>query len=268
MLHAPALPGFVSEYLRLYAFAVAVAVVVAISLFIRRLPGWFRSVRAASWPIAQGMIETVSVKTVSGQALGELAYSYVANGERYSGYFLLQFADEQDAWEAIDPLKGQTIFVRYHSGNAAFSAVRRTDQSFQFAQSRESFLKRLIIRQILEALGADLGKWTRLASWNWPIVKGRVEHGAIGGRGDSENWWLALCFTAEVSYSYSVAGEYYSGRLERSFFRESSAEEFVNSLKERGVFVRYNQSSPSMSVLRNKDQQMSQPTQYQPVPGA
>jgi len=56
MLAPVGLPGFVSEYLRLYAFALAFALLVAVGFYIPRLPGWFRSMRAASWPMAQGTI--------------------------------------------------------------------------------------------------------------------------------------------------------------------------------------------------------------------
>ena len=65
-------------------------------------------------------------------------------------------------------------------------------------------------------------------------------------------------YTAEVSYSYSVAGGYYSGRIERSFFREGSAQKFVDNLKGRDVVVRYSPRSPEVSVLRKSDQPVLQ----------
>lgn len=259
MLLATSVPNFIRDYLWYFAFVLVVAVVTSICLLIRRIPGWARSVRAASWPIAQGTIESVNVKTVSGQSLAELAYSYVVNGERYSGYFFLQFADEQDAWEAIAPLNGQPIYVRYQSQNPTVSAVRSPDQGFIFAKPRRNFVKRLVIRQMVEVLGWDLQGWRSLGAWNWPIANGQVEHAEISERGDTKNRSLSLSFTVEVSYSYCIAGEYYSGHLERSFFRESSATKFVERLKERGVFIRYNQGSPDISVMRDKDQQESRP---------
>ena len=109
-MHAIRLPHFISEYLRLYAVGVAIGFFVAAGLFLRRLPGWFRSLRSASWLMAQGTVEHINVSVVSGQALGELAYSYVADGERYSGYLALQFANEQDAWDSVGSLKNQSIF--------------------------------------------------------------------------------------------------------------------------------------------------------------
>lgn len=220
MLLAAAVPNFIRDYLGYFAFVLVVAAVTSICLLIRRIPGWIRSVRAASWPIAQGTIESVNVKTVSGQSLGELAYSYAANEERYSGYFFLQFADEQDAWEAVNPLKGQAIYVRYQSQNAAVSAVRSSDQGFRLTKPRGTFARRLVISQIVEILGWDLQGWTSLGAWNWPIAKGQLEYAEIGERGDSKDRSLSLSFPVEVSYSYCIAGEYYSGHLQVLLSRE------------------------------------------------
>ena len=216
MLCAIAVPGFISEYLRLYA--TALAIIVAISLFVRRLPGQLRSIRAASWPLAQGTIETVKVRVVSDQALGRLAYSYVANGERYSGYFFLQFVDEQDTWDTIDPLKGQTIFIRYNSSNPSISAVRTPEQLVTFATHQGNFIPRLITRRVLGLLGFDWRRWTSFPARNWPVTKGHVEYTAVTQRDDSPILLLLRVYMAEVSYSYCVGGEYYSGRFERSFF--------------------------------------------------
>lgn len=268
MRPAVEVPGFISEYLRLYAAALApavvAAVVVAVDLFIRRLPGQLRSMRAASWPLAQGTIEAVNVKTVSDQALGELAYSYVANAERYSGYLLLQFADEQDAWDTIDRLKGQMIFVRYNATNPGISAVRTTDQAVFFVPTPGNFIQRLSRRLVLRF---EWRRWTKVWAGNWPVTRGRVEHAAVTPHDGDAIWLFLPDYIAEVSYSYHIDGEYYSGRIERSFFRERSATAFVNALKDKGVMVRYNQSSPSVSVLLRKDQETSETTHYQPAAG-
>jgi hypothetical protein len=69
--------------------------------------------------MVEGKIETVTVSTFAEQSLSELSYSYVIDGERYSGYFTRQFADEQDAWDYVRPLKGQPIFVRHKPSNPA-----------------------------------------------------------------------------------------------------------------------------------------------------
>jgi hypothetical protein len=260
MLAPVRLPGFVSKYLRLYAGPLAVSVVVAIYLFIRRLPGWLRSIRAAGWATAQGSVESVKVSVVSGQALGELAYSYVAEGERYSGYCFSQFANEQDAWDSIGAMKGQSVIIRYQPGHPAFSALRSADQSFLFANKHRNLMTRLITKHLLEII--DVSAWkdlaNRLGARNWPVIKGRVEYGTVTEHVDAGTWFLFASYTAEVSYSYCVAGEYYSGHIERAFFRESSAQKFVDNLRGKGVFVRYDQSSPEISVLRKSDQPVLQ----------
>ena len=87
-----------------------------------------RSLRSGSWPISQGRIETVSVKTFREQALAELGYSYVVEGDRYSGYYSRQFADEQHAWDYVNALQGQLVVVRYKENDLNVSALRDTDQ--------------------------------------------------------------------------------------------------------------------------------------------
>jgi hypothetical protein len=182
-------------------------------------------------------------------------------GERYSGYCLLQFANEQDAWDTIDPLKGQSILVRYEPSDPALSALLSADQRFLFADKRRNLMTRLLTRHLLEIM--DLSAWkdlvSRIGARNWPVIKGRVEYGTVTQDQDAATWFLFPNYTAEVSYSF-VAGEYYSGHIERSFFRETSAQKFVENLKGKGVFVRYSQGSPDISVLRNSDQPVLQHT--------
>jgi len=77
--------------------------------------------------MVEGKIEAATVSVFAEQSLSELAYSYLVDGERYSGYFTRQFADEQDAWDYVHPLKGQAIFVRHKPSNPAVSSVRIVD---------------------------------------------------------------------------------------------------------------------------------------------
>ncbi len=95
-----------SEFLRELLVAAALVILVTVLLFLKRLPGWLRSIRGASWPMTQGRVETVNVRTLAEQSLGEAGYSYLVEGERYAGYFSRQFADEQDAWDYVRPLQG------------------------------------------------------------------------------------------------------------------------------------------------------------------
>jgi hypothetical protein len=123
---------FISELLRQVLVAASFMLLVALYFFLKTFPGWLRSFRSADWPTAEGKVENVTVSTFSDQSLGEVAYSYVVEGERFSGYFSQQFADEQDAWNCVGPLKGKNVFLRYKPGNPKASAVRITEQSQWF----------------------------------------------------------------------------------------------------------------------------------------
>lgn len=90
------------------------------------------------------------------------------------------------------------------------------------------------------------------------MAKGRVEAGAVTQHRDFAIWFLLPHYTAELGYSYSVNGAYYSGYIEKSFFRERAAKKFVERLRDQGVLVRFNPSSPRISILRSKDQELRQ----------
>jgi Protein of unknown function (DUF3592) len=133
MMVANCLTTSLSNYLprefRNFAFVLFWVALVAGWFLINRLPGWFHSLRARSWPLADGRIETGNVKEFGQQALGELGYSYFVEGNRYSGYFSWQFGDEQQAWDYVTKLKGQPVAVRYLRKNPDVSALRNADQS-------------------------------------------------------------------------------------------------------------------------------------------
>jgi len=122
-----------------YVFGILFLSLVAAWFLMKRLPALIRSTRGANWPIANGKVETVRVKTFAEQSLAEIGYSYLVEGERYAGYFARQFAEGQDAWSYATPLKGQSVTVRYKPGAPAISALRLDDQSSIFHSSRRSF---------------------------------------------------------------------------------------------------------------------------------
>jgi hypothetical protein len=86
-----------------------------------------------------------------------LAYSYTVEGERYPGHFSRQFADQQDAFDYVQPLKGRPIFVRYKPGHPNVSAVRLAEQDSLFTAKHGSFSGGLINR-CLELLGHRTAK--------------------------------------------------------------------------------------------------------------
>ena len=156
---------------------------VAVWFSIRRIPGWLRAFRSASWPITEGRIEDGKVTAFAEQSLGELSYWYSVEGERYSGYFHQQFADEQEAWEYIHPLKGQVVFVRYEPGAPEISAIRIADQNPLFT-ARKSLPTRLLSRSIFHLVGVS--NWDFLDGFgakNWPMSKGKVEYGTVTRKG-------------------------------------------------------------------------------------
>lgn len=71
---------------------------------------------------------------------------------------------------------------------------------------------------------------------------------------DRAFWFLVPSYVCEIGYSYAIAGEYYSGHFQRSFFQEGSANELVGEPKGKDVFGRYKPDLPSVSVLRRRDQ--------------
>jgi len=99
----------------------------------------------------------------------------------------------------------------------------------------------------------------RTLAWNyvksllargWLTHHGTVEFGSVEERRTRYKNYYA----ARIDYSYAVNGEYYSGYLERLFFRESSADKFVAAMKGQMVFVRSNPNRPERSALLKQDQ--------------
>ncbi len=94
---------------------------------------WFRSYRAASWPLTEGRIESGGVSVDRGRS-GEFAtatvtYSYEVEGEYYAGNHEKYFNDEQRAWDYVDRAKGRTVQVRYHPRKLEKSMLRPEDQA-------------------------------------------------------------------------------------------------------------------------------------------
>ncbi len=130
----------ISQALKDAVIALLLVLLVASCLSLKRFPLWIRSIRSAGWPTAVGTVESVSVSTFSEQSLAELAYSYIVEGERYAGHFSRQFADQQDAFDYVQPLKGRSIFVRYKPGDPSVSAVRLTEQDSLIHRQTRKFL--------------------------------------------------------------------------------------------------------------------------------
>jgi uncharacterized protein DUF3592 len=104
-----------------------------------RIPEWFRSLRAGSWRVVSGSVETAEVtafhgRSPSGLSSAEMArvslgYSYQVDGEFYSGYFFTSFKDEQEAWNFADRWKGKSVVIRYNPAKPDVSVLRMQEQT-------------------------------------------------------------------------------------------------------------------------------------------
>ena len=112
---------------------------------------------------------------------------------------------------------------------------------------------------LLVALAITAAGLIRLFAWNtvrglmaggWSTAQGRVEFGSVV----EHRVRYVSYFVATIYYSYSVNNEYYSGNFEKAFLRESSANRFVNSIKDQMVFVRSNPNRPGTSAILKQDQ--------------
>jgi hypothetical protein len=245
--------SILAEYIQAFLFFCVFILLVATSLFLRRLPGLYRSLRASNWPMTQGRVETTEVVDFARQSLARLGYSYSVEGSVFSGYFAQQFADEQDAWEYVDMLKGQMIAVRHQANTPSISAVRPADQTALRLASGKRFLAQL--------MGWTLAEFFKTFDWNdfkspreWPTIPGRVESGTVTQKREGDLCYLISFYTSQIGYSYSVNGTYYAGHLERTFLREESARRFAERLKDKEVIVRYSPKTPGISRLRREDQ--------------
>jgi hypothetical protein len=95
-----------------------------------------------------------------------------------------------------------------------------------------------------------------LLARGWPTCQGTVESGGV----EQRRVRYVSYYIAQIQYSYSVDGEYYSGSLQRSFFNESPAYKFVDTLKGQRLFVRRNANHPERSALLKQDQPGIWPT--------
>ncbi len=92
---------------------------------------WFKFRHAYSWPSAQGTIMGVSARNSGGHSLawaGELTYTYVVDGQYYSGLHRLRARSKRRAEEKIEGWKGRMVVVRYSPNNHDVSTLLKSDQ--------------------------------------------------------------------------------------------------------------------------------------------
>lgn len=88
----------------------------------------------------------------------------------------------------------------------------------------------------------------------WPTTQGRIESTELIRRKVfSSAQWGNSDYTADIRYSYSVAGTTNSGRYKRGFPTEQEAKEFVRDLQGTHVVIHYDPNKPPRSALRDSD---------------
>ena len=93
---------------------------------------WFRARQAQFWPSAQGTILGVLARRAGERRLkpwlGQFTYTYVVNGEYYSGFHTIRAKSEPRAQELIAGWKGRMVVVRYSPTKHGVSVLLKSDQ--------------------------------------------------------------------------------------------------------------------------------------------
>ncbi|MGO9087086.1 MAG: DUF3592 domain-containing protein [Terriglobales bacterium] len=93
---------------------------------------WFKFRHAHSWPSAQGTILSAQVHRSTDNNIlpwaANLTYSYIVNGEYYSGYYRMRARNERRAEEKIAGWKDRMVVVRYSPDKPDLSVLLKSDQ--------------------------------------------------------------------------------------------------------------------------------------------
>ena len=108
----------------------------------------------------------------------------------------------------------------------------------------------LVAGVLLAIRGLAWSQVKSLLARGWMTSQGTVEFGSV----QQIRVRYFSYYLARIDYSYSVNGEYFSGYLERTFLRESSADKFVATMKGQMIFVRSHPTRPERSALLKQDQ--------------
>jgi hypothetical protein len=83
------------------------------------------------------------------------------------------------------------------------------------------------------------------AAQGWPSVDGLIVSGKVTPIPKTSQ------FHASLQYTYFV-GEYRTGKYDHDFPNENDADNFIRTMKDKRVQIRYNQSNPDKSVLEQR----------------
>ena len=97
--------------------------------------------------------------------------------------------------------------------------------------------------------GIHIQRWRKQRAENaaqgWPSVNGRISSGDFKEIPKTKRW------LATLNYTYFV-GEYYTGKYVHEFQSAEEAGDFVRTMKDKNLPIRYKESDPSKSVLEQR----------------
>ncbi len=112
-----------------------------------------------------------------------------------------------------------------------------------------SLLKDVVL--LLAPAGAAAWTWFRFRSaHSWPSAQGTILSTQVRRTGDQ----YIHPWTASLTYTYVVNGEYYAGAYRLKARTEQRAQEKVEGWKDRMIVVRYSPDKPDLSTVLKSDQ--------------
>ena len=120
----------------------------------------------------------------------------------------------------------------------------------------------LLLRSILGRLNRRKILALEKLARGWPKATGHVQASCVKREERPSDSWL--CWQVELTYSYVVRGEYYSGSYLLPPDSEDEADERARYWRHKDVTVRYNSQELTETVLLLEDQ--SDGSSYNPEP--
>lgn len=97
---------------------------------------------------------------------------------------------------------------------------------------------------VLALISFEFARWIKFRSADsWSVTQGTIENLEVKEVCTRSTHY----FVVDVAYSYSVNGEYFSGRFSQTFETESEASDYSQSLKSRPLSLRYKPTNVEIS---------------------
>ena len=119
------------SHLKLPPIDILFGVLLTIIALLRPVWQRIKSLRARGWLTIQGWVGATTVSPQHGlirSYLVRVAYTYILNGEYYSGFYERTFLRKSSADAFASSVKGQMAFVRYEPDAPARSTLLAQDQ--------------------------------------------------------------------------------------------------------------------------------------------